>query len=492
MHAIGRIPRLVTCLVISLIAMMALAAAALAKPAVTDARLGVEPDLTRVVLSLTDKSKFRIFTLADPYRVVIDLDEVEWMIPNGTKLQGRGLVAAMRYGLFKAGTSRVVLDLMEPAQIAGASLLPAEQGEPMRLLVDLQPIPDGQFRSQLKTAIFVSAEPAMATLAAAPGPGVDNSAPIVLAPLLKPDPDAQLAEAQDAAKPAEVTIPASKILQAPNGSKVSTPNGAKPFVPESMSTASGAAGGAAPGAVSSAAKQPENEPKRGKPLIVIDPGHGGIDPGAVGESVTEKELTLAVAKALKKELEATGKFRVSLTRSKDVYIPLRERFGLAREKGADLFISLHADSHNDPLTRGASVYTLSEKASDAEAAALAGRENKSDIIAGVDLSQQNSVVTDILIDLAQRDTKNMSTRFASLLVKELKRETMLLGNTHRYAGFAVLKAPDVPSVLVEMGYISSSKDEALLSSTKHQKRLARAIRDAIVDYFSWQEMVRKS
>jgi N-acetylmuramoyl-L-alanine amidase len=489
MHAIGRIPRLVTCLVISLIAVMALAAAAFAKPAVTDARLGVEPDLTRVVLSFTDKSKFRIFTLADPYRVVIDLDEVEWMIPNGTKLQGRGLVAAMRYGLFKAGTSRVVLDLMEPAQIAGARLLPADQGEPMRLLVDLQPIPESQFRSQMKTAIFVSTEPTMTTLAAGPGPGVDNSAPIVLAPLLKPDPDAE--PTQVAETPQPVSIPASKTLKAPDTLKTPAAGGAKPFVPETLTTASGS-GGTLPGATSSAAKQPENDPKRGKPLIIIDPGHGGIDPGAVGESVTEKELTLAVAKALKKELEATGKFRVSLTRSKDVYIPLRDRFGLAREKGADLFISLHADSHNDPLTRGASVYTLSEKASDAEAAALAGRENKSDIIAGVDLSKQNSVVTDILIDLAQRDTKNMSTRFAGLLVKELKRETMLLGNTHRYAGFAVLKAPDVPSVLVEMGYISSSKDEALLSSTKHQKRLARAIRDAIVDYFSWQEMVRKS
>ena len=490
MHAIGRIPRLVTCLVVSLVAVLALAAAAFAKPAVTDARLGVEPDLTRVVLSLTDKSKFRIFTLADPYRVVIDLDEVEWMIPNGTKLQGRGLVAAMRYGLFKAGTSRVVLDLMEPARIAGARLLPADQGEPMRLLVDLRPIPDGQFRSQLKTAVFVSAEPTMATLAAAPGPGFDNSAPVVLAPLLKPDPDAE--PTQMAETPQAVGIPASQTLTAPSTLKASGANGAKPFVPETLSTASGSAGGTLPGAASSAAKQPENELKRGKPLIIIDPGHGGIDPGAVGESVTEKELTLAVARALKKELEATGKFRVSLTRTKDVYIPLRERFGLAREKGADLFISLHADSHNDPLTRGASVYTLSEKASDAEAAALAAKENKSDIIAGVDLTKQNSVVTDILIDLAQRDTKNMSTRFASLLVKELKRETMLLGNTHRYAGFAVLKAPDVPSVLVEMGYISSSKDEALLSSAKHQKRLARAIRDAIVDYFSWQEMVRKS
>jgi N-acetylmuramoyl-L-alanine amidase len=264
-----------------------------------------------------------------------------------------------------------------------------------------------------------------------------------------------------------------------------------PRGPAIKTAAAGAAAGS-PGLTSGAAKQPETEAKRGKPLIIIDPGHGGIDPGAVGENLTEKELTLAVAKALKKELEATGKFRVALTRGKDVYVPLRERFGLAREKGADLFISLHADSHNDPLTRGASVYTLSEKASDAEAEALAAKENKSDIIAGVDLTRQSNVVTDILIDLAQRDTKNMSTRFASLLVKELKRETMLLGNTHRYAGFAVLKAPDVPSVLVEMGYISSSKDEALLSSAKHQKHLAKAIRGAIENYFSWQEMVGRS
>lgn len=501
MLAIGRIPRLVTCLVISLIAAMALAAAAFAKPAVTDARLGVEPNLTRVVLNLTDRSKFRIFTLADPYRVVIDLDEVEWMIPNGTKLQGRGLVAAMRYGLFKPGTSRVVLDLMEPSEVIGASLLPAEKGEPMRLLVDLRPISDGQFRGQLKTAIFVSTEPSMTTLAAAPGADLESVIAGVTAresastpPAATPKP---VALASTAKPQGVLALPAANSVTVPaaQSSRPSLKPGAKPFVPEGASAVATAAAGnavGAPGQAASAAKQPETEPKRGKPLIVIDPGHGGVDPGAVGENLTEKELTLSVAKALKKELEATGQFRVTLTRSKDIYIPLRERFGLAREKNADLFISLHADSHNDPLTRGASVYTLSEKASDAEAAALAAKENKSDIIAGVDLSQQNSVVTDILIDLAQRDTKNMSTRFASLLVKELKRETMLLGNTHRYAGFAVLKAPDVPSVLVEMGYISSSKDEALLSSAKHQKRLARAIRDAIVNYFSWQEMVRRS
>jgi len=418
--------------ILGLVLLLGGAVEAAAKPAITDARLGVEPGLTRVVISLTQRSDFKVFTLADPYRVVIDMSEVDWKVPSGSKLQGQGLVAGMRYGLFKAGTSRVVLDLMEPSEVARAELVPAANGEPLRLLVDLRPVPDTQFRAQLKSNT------------------VNYSAIAAIAP---------------------VTKPAARTLTSSGGG--------------GTGAATGALGG-------SAAKQPIEEPKRGKPLIVIDPGHGGIDPGAVGSSINEKQLTLAVAKALKKELEDTGKFRVLLTRSRDVYIPLRERFGLAREKGAELFISLHADSHNDPLTRGASVYTLSEKASDAESAALAAKENKSDIIAGVDLSKQSNVVSNILIDLAQRDTKNMSTRFASLLVRELKEQTMLLGNTHRFAGFAVLKAPDVPSVLVEMGYISSSKDEALLSSSGHQKKLARAVRQAVENYFSWQELVRRS
>src|SRR5688572_1363326 len=423
--------------ILGLVLLLGGAVDAAAKPAITNASLGVEPGLTRVVISLTQRSDFRVFTLADPYRVVIDLSEVDWKVPSGTKLQGQGLVAGMRYGLFKTGTSRVVLDLMEPSEVARAEFVPPDKGEPLRLLIDLRPIPDTQFRAQLKSAT------------------VAYSLVAAIAPATKP-------------------------------AKTSSSAG--------FAGGAGAAGGAGgTGALGgSAAKQPTEEPKRGKTLIIIDPGHGGVDPGAIGENINEKQLTLAVAKALKKELEGTGKFRVLLTRTTDVYIPLRERFGLAREKGADLFISLHADSHNNPLTRGASVYTLSEKASDAEAGALAAKENKSDIIAGVDLSKQSNVVSNILIDLAQRDTKNMSTRFASLLVRELKEQTMLLGNTHRYAGFAVLKAPDIPSVLVEMGYISSSKDEALLSSSGHQKRLARAVRQAVENYFSWQELVRRT
>jgi N-acetylmuramoyl-L-alanine amidase len=165
---------------------------------------------------------------------------------------------------------------------------------------------------------------------------------------------------------------------------------------------------------------------------------------------------------------------------------------LARDKGADLFISLHADSNPSAMARGASVYTLSDKASDAEAEALATKENKSDVIAGVDLSKENQTVTGILIDLAQRETTNLSARFASILVNDLRNDTMMLHNSHRFAGFAVLKAPDVPSVLLEMGYISTSADERLLTDSKHQKKLAGSITHAIEDYFDWRDLVRQT
>jgi len=230
-----------------------------------------------------------------------------------------------------------------------------------------------------------------------------------------------------------------------------------------------------------------------KPMIVIDAGHGGVDPGALGNGVMEKNITLSVALALKKELLASGRYRVMLTRDSDIYIPLRDRFKIARDNSADLFISLHADSHNDPFMRGASVYTLSETASDAEAADLANQENKSDIIAGVDLSKQSGMVTDILIDLAQRDTINQSNTFATSLVTELKDDTLMLEHSpHRSAGFAVLKAPDVPSVLIEMGYVSSDKDEALLTNKQHQGRLAKAIHRAIDDFFAGREPLQRS
>ncbi len=222
-----------------------------------------------------------------------------------------------------------------------------------------------------------------------------------------------------------------------------------------------------------------------KPLIVLDPGHGGKDPGAIGVSgVYEKHLTLAMAKQMRDLLLSTGRYRVKLTRDKDVAIALYARRRFARSAGADLFISIHADSIKKPQTRGLSIYTLSEKASDKEAEKLAESENKADIIAGLDLSGETQEVTDILIDLARRETNNHSSFFAEKIVKEIKQVVQTLPNTHRFAGFAVLKSPDVPSVLMEMGYLSNTEEEKLLRQPSYREKLAKATVKAVDAYFA--------
>jgi N-acetylmuramoyl-L-alanine amidase len=225
---------------------------------------------------------------------------------------------------------------------------------------------------------------------------------------------------------------------------------------------------------------------------VLDPGHGGADPGAVSlKGIYEKHITLAAAREFKAQLEKTGRYKVLLTRTRDVFVKLRERVEFARDAKADIFISLHADKIRNPRIRGLSVHTLSEKASDREAAELAERENKVDLIVGVDLSNENKDVTNILIDLAQRETMNQSARFATLLVRELKRETKLLRNTHRFAGFAVLKAPDVPSVLLEMGFLSNRYDERNLRRKAYRAKLAKSVVRAVDRYFSRIEEAKR-
>jgi N-acetylmuramoyl-L-alanine amidase len=229
---------------------------------------------------------------------------------------------------------------------------------------------------------------------------------------------------------------------------------------------------------------PRPAPAARKKVLVIDPGHGGIDPGAVGRrKVYEKFVTLAMAQQLQKELTRRGRYRVVLTRDKDTFVRLRERVGIARAAGADLFISLHADSIANRKVRGASVYTLSETASDKEAADLAAKENKADMIAGMDLTGESTEVTNILIDLAQRETMNHSAAFARVLVDDMTDLTKFVRKSHRFAGFAVLKAPDVPSVLIEMGYLSNSADEARLLKPSYRAELARAIAEAVDAYF---------
>ncbi len=233
------------------------------------------------------------------------------------------------------------------------------------------------------------------------------------------------------------------------------------------------------------AKLPPVRGDDGRPLVVIDAGHGGVDPGALGpEDLREKEVTLRIARAIRDELLAGGRVRVALTRDDDRFLVLRERYGIARRLKADLFISVHCDAAGAATATGASAYTLSEVASDKEAARLAARENKADVIAGVDLGEARGDVSSILIDLAQRETMNRSAGFARLLGREAAPLMPVKANFHRMASLMVLKAPDMPSVLFETGYISNPADAAFLASDDGRERVARSVRRAVEVHFA--------
>ncbi len=225
-----------------------------------------------------------------------------------------------------------------------------------------------------------------------------------------------------------------------------------------------------------------------KPVVVLDPGHGGIDPGTKsGAGITEKEVVLTFSRTLKAKLEASGRYEVHLTREDDTFLALRERVAFAQKKGAGLFLSIHADYFPQEIdkTTGATVYTLSEEASDEEARALAAKENFSDALAGIELpSDSDEVLANILIDLAQRETKNRSGVFARSIVGELASRGALHTRKIRSAGFRVLKAPDVPSVLLELGFLSNPDDEKLLTSEAWRDRTAEAVAKSIDTYFA--------
>lgn len=224
------------------------------------------------------------------------------------------------------------------------------------------------------------------------------------------------------------------------------------------------------------------------PLVVIDAGHGGHDPGATSpySGKREKDLTLELARAIRDDLVAGGRVRVALTRSDDRYLVLEERYGIARRLKADLFLSIHADAAENSQANGASVYTLSEVASDREAARLAARENKANIINGVDLGAHSSDVSSILLDLTQRETMNVASDFARLLQREAAGDVKFRTSAHRFASFVVLKAPDTPSVLFETGFISNKDDAEFLASAAGQKKVARGVRDAVQIHFARQ------
>jgi N-acetylmuramoyl-L-alanine amidase len=218
-------------------------------------------------------------------------------------------------------------------------------------------------------------------------------------------------------------------------------------------------------------------------VIVIDPGHGGKDPGAMGQGVHEKDLTLAAARALKRRLERDGRYVVVMTRSSDVFVPLEERVEIARRADADLFISLHADAGSDPSVRGATVYTLSDKGSDKVARKVFANN---DWFINVSMPSHDTAVNRILLDLTQRATKNQSTAFADMLVDDVSQQTPMLEHSHRDAGYVVLLAPDVPAVLLEMGFVTNAEDVAGLTDPLQRARLMGAVGDAIDAYFDQQ------
>ena len=225
-------------------------------------------------------------------------------------------------------------------------------------------------------------------------------------------------------------------------------------------------------------------PKPKKRVIVLDAGHGGQDPGAISRSGHyEKNITLNMARETKELLEAAG-YKVVLTRDKDIFIPLRGRIKKAHDANADLFISIHADSAKNPSASGLSIYTISERASDAEAAALAERENKADIILGMDLSDVDPLAGNVLLDLAKTDTMNKSAQYAKHVVREMKKTVQLVPNAHRMAGFVVLKSPNIPSVLVELGYLSNRTEDKNLQKKSYRRDLAEALVRAVKAYFA--------
>ncbi|MCK0069859.1 N-acetylmuramoyl-L-alanine amidase [Kordiimonas laminariae] len=364
---------------------------------ITGVRFGKNGATTRFVMDVSEPVKPRIFMLANPRRLVIDIPNSNWKSQKTAKASG--LVGKYRHGLFSADTYRIVLDLNKAAVIRKSFSLPASKGYSNRYVIDLAESSQSDFLAAVKSS-----------------------------------------------KP-QIT---KTVAQVPS-------------------------------------VEPVQKSYDGKRIIVVDAGHGGPDPGTLGRyGSNEKILTLKISREIKRELERTGRYRVYLTRDKDIYIPHRKRFEIAKRMGADLFISVHVDSIANSKVRGGTVYTLNENASDKEAARLAAKENKSDILAGVDLAETNNEVSSILIDLAQRETMNNSAQFAEILVPEMRRQVKMHRRGHRFANFLVLKSPDVPSVLIETGYQTNKQDARMLNSRDGQRRIAKAVSAGVNKYFDLQ------
>ena len=420
-------------------------AAAKPLPEVFAARIEANNEKTRFSADLNFAIGYNVYVLTAPYRVVIDVPEVVFNLSPSSGNQGKGLISGFRFGQLDEHRSRIVINVEGPVLIQNSYAVRAKNKRPARLIVDLietDPQTFARIHQGDQVANLVAKDQAKSnrnTDDGGDGDIIPRELPPISANGAKYDPIADLL------------------------------NGKKPQRKKIKKV-----------------KKPRKAPaKRNKKLvIVIDPGHGGIDSGTSSKNgLVEKTVVMAFSKKLKARLNAYGRYKVVLTRKGDHFIPLRDRVKIAHRNKADLFISIHADSIKYNKVRGTTLYTLSETASDEEAAELAAKENQADIIGGVNLAGETKEITNILIDLAQRETKNHSVYFAKKAVGRLKRVTKMLKRPIRSAGFVVLKAPDVPSVLLELGYLSNNADARLLASRKWQHRVARALAQSIDSYF---------
>lgn len=409
-------------------------------------RFGGDPSQTRVVLELDQAASAEVISdgAADG-RVVLSFSKLK--LGDGLDGQGKGMVKA--WTLEKAaGKARLSLDLARHGKIRRRFLLPPSDGVTVyRYVMDIEA--DGAPAVQ-KGPAQVPAAPQPAKLKTQKTSTTQASPTQALADPLSIDPEAP------AAAPAlqKVSLPVTLPTQVSR----KTDSRADARVPSR--------------AVAKAALLVRK-------TIVIDGGHGGHDPGALGGKSHEKDVTLAAAKVLKARLERTGRFKVVMTRDSDVYIPLEQRVKIARTANADLFISLHADSGGDPKVRGATVYTLSDHGVDRATKSVFGGGFIDVQLPGKDLS-----VKQIILDLTQRTTRNRSGAFAETLLEHISTKTPLLRRSHRDAGYMVLLAPDVPAVLLEMGFITSPEDEAQLTDPDRREALMDSVGEAIEGYFA--------
>ena len=407
----------------------------------------------RLVVETRNPADVNMFLLTDPYRLVIDFPTLKW------RVDGRGLSGALqtppmrsfRYGAPKPDVSRLVVELSAPAApVRVFRLPPNEKGH--RLVVDILDRGETAFRLAGKALLNNKDKPLQ--LQVKPQ---SQTATTMLMPVKRP----------------VITAQKSWPERDANGLLLPWPR------PQQKNTSPSVQVYKAP---KNTSKSLSNLAKQDKWVVFIDAGHGGKDPGAIGLSgLYEKDVTLAAAKELARQLNATGRIKAVLSRDHDVFHKLRKRIALARSQKADIFISLHADAAHNKKARGVSVFTLSETASDKEAALLASRENKADLIGGPDLGTTDPLVTTALLSMFQRESMNQSSVLAKYITDEFTGlPTPKRG--HRFAGFAVLKSPDIPSVLIEMGFLTNKTDEKNLKSSRYRKDLMTRITSAVTRY----------